>query len=255
HRPAHARRRRAGNAGRRSRPAAPRAAGACRRGLPAPAKPSPWPPPLRSTRRRASARFPSRSAQQSSWLSLGRARTSGATPRPRDVFLIRPPTWRVFTVHGDTSPTPAEPERPTVPWACTVRFLRRGSSTTDTKDAEATDTGEESAQSHIRRGYTPKKGRPTPSRREAENKRRGPVPPPPNTTREAIKRSRELRKSNPVSKEELKALRRERRERMLAGDERYLAPHDRGPVKAFARDCVDSRRNLLGLFMPLALVM
>jgi len=136
-----------------------------------------------------------------------------------------------------------------------VRFLRRGSSTTDTKDAEATDTGEESAQSHIRRGYTPKKGRPTPSRREAENKRRGPVPPPPKTTREAIKRSRELRKSNPVSKEELKALRRERRERMLAGDERYLAPHDRGPVKAFARDCVDSRRNLLGLFMPLALVM
>jgi len=58
-----------------------------------------------------------------------------------------------------------------------------------------------------------------------------------------------------VSKEELKALRRERRERMLAGDERYLAPHDRGPVKAFARDCVDSRRNLLGLFMPMALVM
>jgi len=121
--------------------------------------------------------------------------------------------------------------------------------------AEAPEHDEESAQPHNRRGYTPKKGRPTPSRREAEGRRRGPVPPPPKTTREAIRRNRELRKANPVSKEELKALRRERRERMLAGDERYLAPHDRGPVKAFARDCVDSRRNLLGLFMPMALVM
>ena len=136
-----------------------------------------------------------------------------------------------------------------------MRFLRKGSSSTDTKDAEAPEHDEESAQPHNRRGYTPKKGRPTPSRREAEGRRRGPVPPPPKTTREAIRRNRELRKANPVSKEELKALRRERRERMLAGDERYLAPHDRGPVKAFARDCVDSRRNLLGLFMPMALGM
>jgi hypothetical protein len=45
-----------------------------------------------------------------------------------------------------------------------------------------------------------------------------------------------------------------RRERMLAGDEKYLLPRDRGPVKAYARNVVDSRRNIAGLFMPLALL-
>jgi hypothetical protein len=39
---------------------------------------------------------------------------------------------------------------------------------------------------------------------------------------------------------------------MLPGDDRSLPPRDRGPVKAFARDMVDSRRNLAGLLMPLA---
>lgn len=43
------------------------------------------------------------------------------------------------------------------------------------------------------------------------------------------------------------------REKMMAGDEAYLLPRDKGPVRAFARDIVDSRRNVLGLFMPLAL--
>ncbi len=41
---------------------------------------------------------------------------------------------------------------------------------------------------------------------------------------------------------------------MMAGDEKYLLPRDRGPVKAYARDLVDSRRNVAGLFMPLALL-
>jgi hypothetical protein len=40
---------------------------------------------------------------------------------------------------------------------------------------------------------------------------------------------------------------------MLAGDEKYLLPRDRGADKAYARDLVDSRRNVMGLFMPLAL--
>ena len=29
-----------------------------------------------------------------------------------------------------------------------------------------------------------------------------------------------------------------------------LAPHDRGPVRAFVRDAVDARRRLVGLFLP-----
>ena len=97
------------------------------------------------------------------------------------------------------------------------------------------------------RGYTQPKGRPTPKRRDAEGKRRGPVAPAPMTQREASKRNR-------VSKEDRRKAATERRERMAAGDERYLLPRDKGPVKAYIRNVVDSRRHLVGLFMPLALV-
>jgi hypothetical protein len=41
---------------------------------------------------------------------------------------------------------------------------------------------------------------------------------------------------------------------MAAGDDRVLPVRDRGPVKAFIRDVVDSRRHLMGLFMPLAVL-
>jgi hypothetical protein len=135
-----------------------------------------------------------------------------------------------------------------------VRFLRRNSTEkADQADNAAVDV-DESGEYHGVRGYTPGKGRATPKRREAEAKRRGPVAPPPKTTREAIKRSRELRKQNPVTKDERRAAARERREGMKAGDDRYLLPRDRGPVKAYVRDLVDSRRHVLGLFMPLAIL-
>jgi hypothetical protein len=104
------------------------------------------------------------------------------------------------------------------------------------------------------KALTPGKGRATPKRREAEAKRRGPVAPPPRSTREAMKRNKELRKANPVTKEDRRAAAKERRDRMMAGDDKYLLPRDRGPVKAHVRDLVDSRRNLLGLFMPLAIL-
>jgi hypothetical protein len=65
-------------------------------------------------------------------------------------------------------------------------------------------------------------------------------------------------RGNKEDRKELAAKRREirtkQRERMMAGDEKYLMPRDRGPVKAYIRDSIDSRRNLLGLFMPLAIL-
>ncbi|MGX7826932.1 DUF3043 domain-containing protein [Actinokineospora sp. 24-640] len=133
-----------------------------------------------------------------------------------------------------------------------MRFLRRNPATTDDADQaeESAVTVGEDAQP---RGYTPPKSRATPKRREAERKR-GPVAPPPKTTREAIRRSR----GNKEERKALAAKRREQRvqqrERMMAGDEKYLMPRDRGPVKGYIRDLVDSRRNLLGLFMPLAIL-
>ena len=104
---------------------------------------------------------------------------------------------------------------------------------------------------------TAPKGRPTPKRDSA--KRRGPVAPAPMTSKEA--RARRKATAGPkLSKEERKAARlerrgvtNERRERMMSGEEAYLLPRDQGPVRRYARDIVDSRRNLLGLFMPAAL--
>lgn len=56
------------------------------------------------------------------------------------------------------------------------------------------------------------------------------------------------------NKEDRRAERAERRERMMSGDERFLLPRDRGPVRAYVRDLVDSRRHVMGLFMPMAAV-
>lgn len=99
-------------------------------------------------------------------------------------------------------------------------------------------------------GRTAGKGRPTPKRRDAEARKRGPAPPPPRTQREASK----LARANRPTKEQRRADAVERRERMAAGDERYLLPRDRGPVRGYVRDLVDSRPHLSGLFMPLAVI-
>lgn len=127
-----------------------------------------------------------------------------------------------------------------------MRFLRRSTPTTVGADSADTDT----AQGVNEPGRTAAKGRPTPKRREAEAKRRGPAPPPPRTQREAAR----LARANRPDKEERRAAANVRRERMAAGDDKYLMPRDRGPVKAYIRDVVDSRPHLVGLFMPLAVI-
>jgi hypothetical protein len=131
-----------------------------------------------------------------------------------------------------------------------VRFLRRSTPSKVGADSSesATPAPTDSEQSEAK--HTTGKGRPTPKRRDAEGRRRGPAAPPPRTQREAAR----LAKANRPSKEERRRLADERRERMAAGDERYLMPRDRGPVKAYIRDVVDSRPHIMGLFMPLALV-
>lgn len=105
---------------------------------------------------------------------------------------------------------------------------------------------------------TAPKGRPTPKRSEAARKR-GPVAPAPMNSAEARKRRKELGGPK-LSKEERRAdksARRaemtERRAKMMSGEEGYLLPRDKGPVRRYARDIVDARRNVLGLFMPAAL--
>ncbi len=129
-----------------------------------------------------------------------------------------------------------------------MRFLRgkTGPGATDPEQEPTVEVAPD-ADDVTHRARTAGKGRPTPSRREAEGRKRGPAPPPPRTQREALRRMR-------GSKEERRNAAAARRERMMAGDEKYLLPRDRGPVKAYVRDLVDSRRNIAGVFMPLALL-
>lgn len=137
-----------------------------------------------------------------------------------------------------------------------MKLLRRGDS--DNSDKRDVEVIESTAETTPEVPGTPGKGRPTPKRRDAEAKRRGPVAPAPLTAKEA----RARRKATRGSKEERKVAAAERRAdaadrraRMLAGEDKYLLPRDKGPVRAYVRDIVDSRRNLVGLFMPLALIL
>ena len=98
---------------------------------------------------------------------------------------------------------------------------------------------------------TAPKGRPTPRR----DVKRRPVAPAPMTAGEARRRRRD-NKLTRAERREVKAAQRQnmtdRRERMMAGEEGYVLPRDKGPERRYVRDVVDSRRNLPGLFMPLA---
>lgn len=84
------------------------------------------------------------------------------------------------------------------------------------------------------KGYTPSKrerGLVTPKRPSAQGRR---VEPAPSNRREANRRMREKQR----------AARAEQRAGMMAGDERYLLPRDRGGERALVRDLVDSRRTV-----------
>jgi hypothetical protein len=107
---------------------------------------------------------------------------------------------------------------------------------------------------------TDPKGRPTPKRSDARRSgRKGPVAPAPMSASEARARRKSLAGPK-LSREERSAQRAagrarmtERRDRMMAGEEEHLLPRDKGPIRRYVRDVVDSRRNVLGLFMPATL--
>ncbi|WP_329409106.1 DUF3043 domain-containing protein [Streptomyces sp. NBC_00704] len=88
-----------------------------------------------------------------------------------------------------------------------------------------------------------KKGRPTPKRSEAQSQRRSVA----NTSmsrKDAAKRQRDERRAQMDRQ----------RQALAGGDERYLPARDKGPVRKFARDFIDSRFNVAEFFLPMAVV-
>ncbi|MCW2854134.1 MAG: integral rane protein [Nocardioides sp.] len=87
------------------------------------------------------------------------------------------------------------------------------------------------------------KGRPTPTRKEAEAaaKARAKVP---RTRKELAQAQRQARMESS----------QQVRSAMKTGDERYLMPRDKGPVRRFIRDYVDARFSIVELMIPLLIV-
>ena len=86
------------------------------------------------------------------------------------------------------------------------------------------------------------KGRPTPSRKEAEAARK-----------QALKVPKDPRAARKAARERDRRARLDSRSRMLAGDERAFPPRDQGPVRRYVRDFVDSRLSLAEFFIFIAL--
>ena len=113
-------------------------------------------------------------------------------------------------------------------------FRRRPSDTPDVLESEQSEPDAASdAVPPARSSYTPPKAGPTPKRSEAESNRRGPYQAP--TDRKAATRQ---------SRDRDRTDRTRRTEALQRGEEWALPRKDRGPVRALARDVVDSRRSL-----------
>jgi hypothetical protein len=87
------------------------------------------------------------------------------------------------------------------------------------------------------------KGRPTPKRSEAQTQRRR-AQTVPTDRKEAMRRQREARRADLARQ----------RQALASGDERYLPARDKGPVRRFVRDYVDSRFCVAEFFLPLAVL-
>ncbi len=86
------------------------------------------------------------------------------------------------------------------------------------------------------------KGRPTPSRKEAEAARK-----------QSLKLPKDPKAARRAARERDRDARAQQRAALMAGDERALPARDQGPVKRYVRDFVDSRFTIAEYFIFVAL--
>lgn len=87
------------------------------------------------------------------------------------------------------------------------------------------------------------KGRPTPTRKEAEAQRK-----------QSLKVPSDPRAARKAARARAAQEREVARAGLMAGEEKYLPKRDQGPVRGFVRDYIDGRWAAAELFLPLALI-
>ena len=87
------------------------------------------------------------------------------------------------------------------------------------------------------------KGRPTPTRKEAEAARK-----------QALKKPRNRKEASAIRRDKVRTERAKMQSAMQTGDDRYLPAADKGPVRRFARDYVDARYSVMEFALPVLLV-
>jgi hypothetical protein len=111
--------------------------------------------------------------------------------------------------------------------------------TADDGSASDSDSG-----MRARPGVTAPKGAPTPKRSAAQANRRGPYQAP-SDRKEAAKQTRQRDRSD----------RSRQQQALQRGEEWAFPPKDRGPVRALARDVVDSRRGIGEYYMVMVILL
>ena len=87
------------------------------------------------------------------------------------------------------------------------------------------------------------KGRPTPSRKEAEAARKA-----------RLKQPRSRKEINAANRAQRSEQGDKMRQAMKTGDERYLPLRDKGPVKRFIRDWIDARFTFAEIVLPVLII-
>jgi len=118
--------------------------------------------------------------------------------------------------------------------------FRRRATNADLVDADqaAAETSDADQAPQARPGWTAPKGAPTPKRSEAQANRRQPYQPP-----------ADRKTASKQSKQRSQADRLRRSQALQRGEDWALPAKDRGPVRALARDVVDSRHGFGEYYM------
>lgn len=114
-----------------------------------------------------------------------------------------------------------------------MALFRRADVGTPSTDTDAAEVDRPDAQQV--------KGRPTPTRKQAEAARK-----------QTLKIPADPKAARKAARQRGNAERSAMRAALVSGDEKNLPPRDAGPVKAYIREYVDSRRSAGEFFIPVA---